>query len=449
MNSQPRPHTAQRARSRMSIRRSALTCIGGMGLVATAAACQAVVPSAGTPTPGASSVERPATQPSTVLETQSGTLSKPSPSTRGNTEHSSPTSGSSANGAIDAADPLLARQLNIAIYGGGGEGGPSCEAYDSTAPASSEPGIALQGASLNDFPKDVELCLTGFDATSRIALTATVGPRQYRTDAIPSANAYPGSGQGPEPGMPVTTLFVNGKDVAVYSRTRDGSPIPGPNRPLSSLTWRFLPPRAVRDDIVRHGQFSISAVQGAHTASQTIRVRAPEEREYSIVPQGGLPTRYLFVIRGLPSGSTAPVGLYRYFPYRNGSQPYAKLVKQLGRVQVPLSRIAVFPVPYQAVEAAGPGVYCLLPPEDSEPTCASLTILPGYPGRATAGDRGTVVRRWQEIFITVGLLDNEPANRDGYYGPRMQTVVKEYLGIARARPAPALDRELYARFSNF
>jgi hypothetical protein len=48
---------------------------------------------------------------------------------------------------------------------------------------------------------------------------------------------------------------------------------------------------------------------------------------------------------------------------------------------------------------------------------------PAYPGEARQGDRGSVVRVWQDILIKADVISDIPANHDGYYGPRMADAV--------------------------
>jgi hypothetical protein len=50
--------------------------------------------------------------------------------------------------------------------------------------------------------------------------------------------------------------------------------------------------------------------------------------------------------------------------------------------------------------------------------------IPAFPGEARQGDRGPVVLAWQAALISRGVISENPANRDGRYGPGLAGAVR-------------------------
>ena len=50
--------------------------------------------------------------------------------------------------------------------------------------------------------------------------------------------------------------------------------------------------------------------------------------------------------------------------------------------------------------------------------------IPPFPGEARQGHRGPVVDAWQDALIAAGVISDNPANRDGRYGPGMAGAVR-------------------------
>jgi hypothetical protein len=123
----------------------------------------------------------------------------------------------------------------------------------------------------------------------------------------------------------------------------------------------------------------------------------------------------------------------------------ATLIKKIGTVTIPSSRVADFPLTDHMRNEA-PGSYCILPPFEGETDCPSLIVWPDYPGRITVGDRGPRVRAWQEILIQAEIIADRNENRDGFYGPATRTAVMSYLereGISNPDGGDALGHHLY------
>lgn len=70
----------------------------------------------------------------------------------------------------------------------------------------------------------------------------------------------------------------------------------------------------------------------------------------------------------------------------------------------------------------GPGR--VLRPGDVLVVPSSGPIIPAFPGVARLGDRGPVVRAWQDALVRKGVIRASPANRDGHYGNGMQRAVR-------------------------
>ena len=61
----------------------------------------------------------------------------------------------------------------------------------------------------------------------------------------------------------------------------------------------------------------------------------------------------------------------------------------------------------------------------TQPT-ASKGAISTTPPNVEPEDRGDVVRHLQDVLIRLQLIDENDANRDGYYGPATQAVIKKF-----------------------
>lgn len=90
-------------------------------------------------------------------------------------------------------------------------------------------------------------------------------------------------------------------------------------------------------------------------------------------------------IVGFEPGSRVPVGLYRL---QSDGKAAGRLVRQIGLVTVPQSRVAVFDVPPDVLdEIRGDGVYCLTVPLDSteESDCPVVGVRSAPPAPGSGG----------------------------------------------------------------
>ncbi|MEU1519100.1 hypothetical protein ABZ490_44390 [Streptomyces sp. NPDC005811] len=242
---------------------------------------------------------------------------------------------------------VLAGQL-VAHPGGGGRG-PDCVSDLPELPSrfGTSPAVWLSGM---NGPKNVPLafsaalCLHGFANDQPVTVTLTAGNRSYVTTVTPTSGELSVSRFEPP-----ETLF-NGRRLQVFDV---GSGL------LESIEWSFVPPSSARDAIVKAGAVTTSAVQAGTSASYRQEVTVPNPPGEDWIHG----QRHRLVIFGFQQGEEVPVGLYR----RTSQAHTFKLVRQIGTVTVPPSRIAVFTVP-GTVTATG-DQYCVSAPLDTVINC--------------------------------------------------------------------------------
>jgi hypothetical protein len=291
-----------------------------------------------------------------------------------------------------------------------------------------DPGVWLHIlTSPTDYPGVVVLCLRGFDPSSTIDVVVESGGFRALTTVTPSTEEPTAeSSLGYDEEAP-TTLFDGGGELRVYTQGYGGEPIEGPKSALVSEMWHFMPPADVREVLAAEGSFRLTADQGDRTAMTEVEVPVPDEQAHYDVGSG--PDRQLAVL-GYPAGARVPIGLYR------NDQDFdsgVMLVKQIGTVTMPDSRVATMPLRRNLLDDVPLGSYCAIPPVTSPTDCTTLEKWPPYPGVASPGDRGAVVARWQDILIRARVMSDVPENRDGFYGPATVARVREDLVSRRVR----------------
>ncbi|MER5200033.1 hypothetical protein ACWD3J_41795 [Streptomyces sp. NPDC002755] len=242
---------------------------------------------------------------------------------------------------------VLAGQL--VLHPGGGGRGPDCISDLAQLPSSfaTSPAVWLSGMNGPDnvplaFP--VALCVHGFAMDQPVTVTVTVGTRSYRTTVTPASDKPPvGQFEPPE------TLFT-GRQLQVFEA---GAGL------LESNVWDFVPPSPARDAIVTAGAVTTSAVQAGTNTSYQQEVTVAETPGQGWI-RG---QRHQLVIYGFQQDQEVPVGLYHR---TSQAQPF-KLMRQIGAVTMPRSRIAVFPLP-ATVTATG-DQYCVTAPLETLRSC--------------------------------------------------------------------------------
>jgi hypothetical protein len=242
---------------------------------------------------------------------------------------------------------VLARQL--VLRPGGGGRGPDCisDLPDLPSRFATSPAVWLSGM---NGPKNVPLslqaalCLHGFSTDKPVAVTVTVGTHSYRTTVAPTSGKLSANRVEPP-----ETLF-NGRRLPVFN---EGAGL------LESEEWSFVPPSSARDAIVTAGTVTTSAVQAGTSAShrQTVTVPGTPAQEWI------LGQKHQLVISGFPEGQKVPVGLY----HRTGDGQPFRLMRKIGTVTMPRSRIAVFTVP-KTVTVTGDR-YCVTAPLETLRNC--------------------------------------------------------------------------------
>ncbi|MDX3452890.1 hypothetical protein PV396_13175 [Streptomyces sp. ME02-8801-2C] len=242
---------------------------------------------------------------------------------------------------------VLAGQL-VAHPGGGGRG-PDCVSDLPELPSEFATSSAVWLSGMNG-PKNVPLafpaalCLHGFSEDQPVTVTLTAGTRSYRTTVVPASGKVSVSRFEPP-----ETLF-NGRRLRVFDV---GAGL------LESNEWGFVPPSPARDAIVTAGAVTLDAEQAGTSAShrQAVTVATPPGQDW--IPG----QRHQLVIFGFQQDEEVPVGLYR----RTSQAQTFTLVREIGAVTMPRSRIAVFTVP-GAVTVTGDG-YCVSAPLDTVINC--------------------------------------------------------------------------------
>ncbi|MEU5275015.1 hypothetical protein AB0G87_01200 [Streptomyces asoensis] len=245
--------------------------------------------------------------------------------------------------------PVLAGQL--VIHAGAGGRGPDCVSDLSQLPSgfATSPAVWLSGM---DGPTsvplalDTALCLHGFSADKPVTVTVTVGSHGYRTTVSPSSSPLTvGRVEPPE------TLF-DGHRLQVFDA---GSGL------LESHEWGFVPPSGVRDDIVTAGAVTTSAAQAGTSASHRQKVTVsgtstPGQRWIT-------GAKHHLAVFNFDQDEQVPVGLY----HRSGPSEPFKLMRRIGSVTMPRSRIAVFTLPPSVTETGDR--YCVSVPLDTLHDC--------------------------------------------------------------------------------
>jgi hypothetical protein len=317
---------------------------------------------------------------------------------------------------------VLQRQIELQV---GGDGlFLSCQSDDETWQEPPAPAVWMNTLfSSTQYPGHVVLCLRGFETDQPIALTVRTGSSERTTEVTPTKGPPAADENFLYESLPSETLF-DGRRFPAYTEVYGGEPVgDGPDGLLVSETWVFVPPAPVRDELAHQGTFTISARQGGIEATTTQTVQTPSTRAYEVLKRTGTTAARRMVVLGYPAGARVPIGLYR----RKGRESeQATLVRTLATVEVPPSRVAEVGLE-DVLADQDPGAYCVAPPVESETSCAAVEIWPTYPGRALQGDRGDVVRRWQQILIQATIITDRAANRDGFFGPATAKAVESYL----------------------
>lgn len=392
-------------------------------------------------TPGASSPSsRTASTPGvpTVPDPQPTTESPFDP---GAPDTPTPPSPTAPRPTTETEKLLLRRQIDLQL---GGDGlFLSCQPEESaTRVFDRDPGVWVNNLySPTEYPDHMVLCLRGFTATAPIDLELTAGPFRAHTDVRPVEGAPEASDTFVYEEEPSDTLFDDGATLSVYTQDYGGGPIDGPAGALISEMWRFVPPAKARQAMVEAGSFTVTATQGDVRAEIEQPIAEPTIQTSDVLYGNGKEPPRLILL-GFPAGADVPIGVYR----RSGSSAArAVLIKEIGRVVMPDSRVAEFSLsPY--IKTSPPGYFCVSPPVNDETGCNSVVVWPDYPGSISVGDRGSRVKAWQKILIQAEIISDRPENRDGVYGSATQAAVRSYLqdrGIAEPDDLTTLGRDLY------
>jgi hypothetical protein len=283
-----------------------------------------------------------------------------------------------------------------------------------------DPGVWLNNLySPTEYPYIVVLCLRGFQEAAPIEVRLTTGSYTATTRVTPTSDPPIMSDSLGYEEEPSTTLFDDGAELRIYARDYGGGAVDGPEGAFVTEMWSFFPPRAARDALADAGSIKLTAVQGALTARIEQPISMPTRRDYYMLTRG----RERLVLVGYPEGAVVPIGLYRENPHTSS----AALVKEVGAVTVPRSRVVSFTIPRGLLSGRRPGTYCVLPPVDREADCERLVNWPEYPGEISPGDQGDRVAAWQDILISAGVISDRPENRDGVYGPATEQAVRSFL----------------------
>ena len=339
---------------------------------------------------------------------------------------------------------LLSQQAQLQF---GGDGlSPNCEVDEDTPSAyGHDPGIWLHELFSNsDYPRIVTLCLHGFNPKRRIDLRVTAGDLAVNSSLRPVAGApRPNSDYGYED-APSTTLFEAGAVLRVYTKGYGSNPIGGPEPALTSEMWKFVPPPRARAAMAEAGSVTITATQRDATATEVHPIAVPHQRSYFTVHT---PSGELLVLHGYPAGARVPIGLYRR---DDPAKDSATRVRRLDTVRIPASQVATWPLRLGPLADLPPGTYCVIPPIEGPADCYGTSTWPDYPGRVAPGERGSDVKQWQSILIDVGVISDIPDNRDGFYGPKTQAAVEDYLRQERIEEYAVdgiLAADLYTRLT--
>ena len=237
----------------------------------------------------------------------------------------------------------LKRAFSYGGYGYDGDPPPCSQVADADRPdVWIETGRGVgQPAGYEGFPT-VRLCLYGFSSDLPISLQVGTAQQTYTT-ALQPANAV---SAGIDQGLSRHTLFQDGSQIEVYPETPDY---------LHSQPWSFAPASEIRDEIATTGEVTLTARQGGETtATRTVGVVVGSEPTVGRI-SGPVDDGTLLVI-GLDEGQRVPIGLYQ-----GNTTSGMTLVREVGTVVMPASRVAEFTPPAD-LPTSTPGTdYCLVP----------------------------------------------------------------------------------------
>lgn len=264
----------------------------------------------------------------------------------------------------EVTDLFLASQITSHAVGDGAR--VDCVADLDRLPAKFGAGPSVWLTGIRDGPDtlrvpfEVSLCIHGFPTDGILKVTASVGGLKYPTYVDLPNGPLEDVDAAPE------TLFV-GSSVEMFT-TAGGI--------LQSRLWEFVPPPAVLEDLASTGRVSlrvehtkeledgVESVVAEHQQS----VLMPTYRDRFILDEPR-PGRRLAVV-GFEPGLRVPIGLYR-LDDAHGTGP---LIRRIGIVVVPKSRVVVFDIPKDVLaQAEGDTRYCVtvpLPyPDEPEENC--------------------------------------------------------------------------------
>lgn len=191
------------------------------------------------------------------------------------------------------------------------------------------------------FPS-VRLCLFGFDSDLPISLQVATAHQTYTTALQPASDAPADVDQG----LSRHTLFQDGSQIEVHPETPDY---------LRSQAWSFAPASEVRDEIATTGEVTLTARQGEEAmASRTVGVVVGAEPTVGRI-SGPVDDGTLLVI-GLDEGQRVPIGLYQ-----GNTTSGMTLVREVGTVVMPASRVAEFTPPAGLPTSTPETEACLVP----------------------------------------------------------------------------------------
>jgi hypothetical protein len=292
----------------------------------------------------------------------------PSPSPSGGAMPQSPTTPgpastapgtSTATASPGATDLLLAQQIEL--LGAGNGLIPRCDwdASDPPARPPTGPGpvawlSGVEGPAEVTISSHVWLCLRGFAPKDPITLTVSTDGHDFATTVVPV--------EGPltyEHEERADTLF-RGDRLTVHDI---GGGV------MQSEMWFLVPPDATREALAASGRITITATAAGRAVSYEQKIALPQVPERTWLDES---RRYL-LINGFTPGLRVPVGLY-LGKSENPGLGIARLVRSIGTVVVPPSRVVVFTIPDEVTaqvraRAYGDGDYCVTVPLETQENC--------------------------------------------------------------------------------
>lgn len=274
----------------------------------------------------------------------SGCTAEREPSGPSLTERGNATATRPIPSSHGAPDFLLSQQFDL-----GGEGGIQVGCGEDVKLVAQDRPTAVWLTSSMDENVTVVLgatsilCLYGFPKDKPITVTVTAGSRAYTTPIRP-VSEFSDAEDG--------DLF-NGRPIEVRDMG-DGV--------LESAFLRFYPPDPAREAIALDGRLRLAASSGdLRTANEV-----PLSWEEGVGASEAEWKRHQIAVYGYPPGTRVPIGLYRVANHVDeGGPDQAVLMRPVGEVVMPESRIAVFTIPQDvfrllSVEPEwGEDYYCL------------------------------------------------------------------------------------------